>query len=477
MHLVATPVAEPKRSARNVRPAEVTPGSPPRKRARIAPTPVEAATPARTPRVKLVLGGSSHKKKVAPTPVVVEEGPPDPRTLPFGGRLTDEDADTTTCKPAAVDRALFKRARVQAEKIIASSLANSSNSSSSLDLVTSPTRTTEDHEHDTEFYAPAVPKIKSIYFGTREISTWYSAPYPEEYNGQPHIYICEYCFKYMKSEYVAGRHQAKCPLRHPPGDEIYRDGTVSVFEVDGRKNKIYCQNLCLLAKMFLDHKTLYYDVEPFLFYILTENDENGCHFVGYFSKEKRSSANYNLSCIVTLPVSQRKGYGGLLIEFSYLLSRKEGRTGSPEKPLSDLGLVTYRRYWRRTVLRALDGLEDDESVSIEQLSAKTCMTADDIIHTLHLMNMLQRNAQGDHVLVVPRRIVREQVEKARGNAPTGATVNPGLLRWTPLLFKPVMQQPPVVDAQERDEERDEGAVEVPEVGDGDGEAEAETVDV
>lgn len=36
--------------------------------------------------------------------------------------------------------------------------------------------------------------------------------------------------------------------------------------------------------MFLDHKTLYYDVEPFLFYILTETDANGCHFVGYFSK-------------------------------------------------------------------------------------------------------------------------------------------------------------------------------------------------
>lgn len=73
-------------------------------------------------------------------------------------------------------------------------------------------------------------------------------------------------------------------MRHPPGDEIYREGNISIFEVDGRKNKIYCQNLCLLAKMFLDHKTLYYDVEPFLFYVMTESNELGCHFVGYFSK-------------------------------------------------------------------------------------------------------------------------------------------------------------------------------------------------
>jgi hypothetical protein len=30
----------------------------------------------------------------------------------------------------------------------------------------------------------------------------------------------------------------KCKVRHPPGDEIYRDGSVSIFEVDGRKNKV-----------------------------------------------------------------------------------------------------------------------------------------------------------------------------------------------------------------------------------------------
>ena len=32
--------------------------------------------------------------------------------------------------------------------------------------------------------------------------------------------------------------QLKCKMRHPPGDEIYRDGKVSVFEVDGRKSKV-----------------------------------------------------------------------------------------------------------------------------------------------------------------------------------------------------------------------------------------------
>lgn len=26
--------------------------------------------------------------------------------------------------------------------------------------------------------------------------------------------------------------------KHPPGDEIYRKGAISVFEVDGKKNKV-----------------------------------------------------------------------------------------------------------------------------------------------------------------------------------------------------------------------------------------------
>lgn len=48
------------------------------------------------------------------------------------------------------------------------------------------------------------------------------------------------------------------------------------WQVDGKKNKVYCQSLCLLSKLFLDHKTLYYDVDPFLFYILCECDAEGC---------------------------------------------------------------------------------------------------------------------------------------------------------------------------------------------------------
>ena len=61
-------------------------------------------------------------------------------------------------------------------------------------------------------------------------------------------------------------------------------------------SQVYCQNLCLLAKLFLDHKTLYFDVEPFLFYVMTENDNSGCHIVGYFSKVRQVGSFVHLLC-------------------------------------------------------------------------------------------------------------------------------------------------------------------------------------
>ena len=82
---------------------------------------------------------------------------------------------------------------------------------------------------------------------------------------------------------------------HPPGDEIYREKDISIFEVDPKVQRVYCENLCLLAKLFLDHKTLYYDVEPFLFYVLCEvGDDGGHRIAGYFSKEKFSSESFSL---------------------------------------------------------------------------------------------------------------------------------------------------------------------------------------
>ncbi|XP_067932169.1 histone acetyltransferase KAT6B-like isoform X1 [Watersipora subatra] len=274
-----------------------------------------------------------------------------------------------------------------------------------------------------------------IEFGKYEISTWYSSPYPQEYAQLSTLYICEFCLKYMKSKSILIRHMEKCGLTHPPANEIYRHDGLSVFEVDGNANKIYCQNLCLLAKLFLDHKTLYYDVEPFLFYVLTFNDEEGCHFVGYFSKEKQCQQKYNVSCITTLPQHQRKGYGKFLIDFSYLLSRKEGNPGSPEKPLSELGKISYKSYWKWSLMRHLDSHKSDSDLTIKSISVDTGMCAHDIASTLQELHMIDVNTAGEVIICLNLKVIAEHMAKLKASTSRQYVIDEEYLRWTPLVSK------------------------------------------
>ncbi|XP_065152821.1 histone acetyltransferase KAT6B isoform X2 [Paramisgurnus dabryanus] len=269
-----------------------------------------------------------------------------------------------------------------------------------------------------------------IEFGKYEIQTWYSSPYPPEYARLQKLYLCEFCLKYMKSQDILQRHSKKCGWFHPPANEIYRKDNLSVFEVDGNISKIFCQNLCLLAKLFLDHKTLYYDVEPFLFYVLTQNDEKGCHLVGYFSKEKLCQQKYNVSCIMIMPQYQRQGFGRFLIDFSYLLSRLEGQAGSPEKPLSDLGRLSYLAYWKSVILEYLHK-HPDKSVSIRGMSRATGMCPHDIATTLQQLNMIDFQ-DGRFVIMRRHQLIQDHMERLRAK-PRLHEVDPDCLRWTPVF--------------------------------------------
>ncbi|VDD85415.1 unnamed protein product [Enterobius vermicularis] len=193
-----------------------------------------------------------------------------------------------------------------------------------------------------------------------------------------------------------------CVRRQPPGDEIYRKGNLSVFEVDGKVNKV---------------------------------DQIGAHVVGHFSKE-RMSAN-NLACIMVLPPFQRKGYGKLLIQLSYELSAREGVIGTPEKPLSDLGKVSYRSYWWYVILGTLDSLDIDD-ITVADLSLYSGIAEDDIMSTLQTMQLI-KYWKGDHVVRMTRRLV-DYCRSINMGRPPKLRLDPKFLRWEPKAEKPLSRK-------------------------------------
>ncbi|CAM9330442.1 unnamed protein product [Chrysoparadoxa australica] len=360
----------------------------------------------------------------------------------------------------------------------------------------------KEHEEVTK-----VKNIQVVELGRYEIEAWYFSPYPDDYCKGNKLYVCEFCLRYMRKKSTLERHKCRCSLRHPPGNEIYREAELSLFEVDGKTNKLYCQNLCLLSKLFLDHKTLYYDVDPFLFYILCEMDDKGAHVsvaeqntkqtgagpkgeawgwnrtaqltaaviwqcirhqdqslpaclpiygpylslstlsphlhvpprpsfhrccpfcynmqvVGYFSKEKSSPEEYNLACILTFPPFQRKGYGKFLISASYELSKREQVVGSPEKPLSDLGKLSYRSYWTYVLLNLLRGYKGD--LSVKDISRMTAIKTEDIISTLQSLNLI-KYWKGQHIIAVSQKVI-DQYLSSTSQLRLAKTE---LLTWTP----------------------------------------------
>ncbi|KZV97771.1 hypothetical protein EXIGLDRAFT_729878 [Exidia glandulosa HHB12029] len=273
-----------------------------------------------------------------------------------------------------------------------------------------------------------VKNLNRVQIGRHEVEAWYFSPYPREFAHKPLIYICEFCLCFYDSAFMLQRHRLRCKLLHPPGNEIYRYEDISFFEIDGRRQPTWCRNLSLLSKLFLDHKTLYYDVQPFLYYVMCKRDDSGCHIIGYFSKEKESAENYNVACILTLPQHQRHGYGKLLIEFSYELSKRENKLGSPEKPLSDLGLLSYRAYWAETILEVL--LTAKEDVSIDDIAHKTSITHADIMNTCKTLELFKHhNAQN---VIYVSEAVKAQYE--RNKAKGRRRIEPAALQWKPPQF-------------------------------------------
>ncbi|KAH8061450.1 histone acetyltransferase [Aureococcus anophagefferens] len=250
-----------------------------------------------------------------------------------------------------------------------------------------------------------VTKVKNVgvvELGRHAIETWYFSPYPKEFYPGGYVdalYVCEHTFAFYRSRRELRRASARLGARRPPGDEIYRSGEVAMFEVDGATRRAdhgeYCQNLCYFAKLFLDHKTLYYDVDPFLFYVLCELDDRGYHPVGFYSKEKYRSV-------------KEKKVGARSPCRTWATSRT-GATG-------------------RDAPGALSKLPADApQISVMELSKATSIMADDVAATLQYLGVV-RTVGGVPVVWCPPDVLKALIAKHPEKPPF---VHVDDLHWTP----------------------------------------------
>ncbi|KAK3173556.1 hypothetical protein OEA41_006887 [Lepraria neglecta] len=257
---------------------------------------------------------------------------------------------------------------------------------------------------------PADRNIKEVVLGDVQFDTWYPSFYPEELKACP------------------GQQN---PL---PGKQIYTRSLHSIYEVDGEEHQLFAQNLSLFAKLFLDNKSIFYDVTSFNYYLLVHTPPSSTatpQIIGFFSKEKMSWDNNNLACILVFPPWQRKGLGKILMGVSYELSRREDRIGGPEKPLSELGRKGYMQFWQARVARTVLGLKAKNTLSVGDVAERCWMLPEDVVAALKEMAVLGARKRADGSAVVSKARIREWVGRNTVDASPPVSEEGFLEVWEP----------------------------------------------
>lgn len=320
--------------------------------------------------------------------------------------------------------------------------------------------------------------IEKVCFGDIIFRAWYPSWYPKEQladtrgDGEARashhlggekekekermtemLYVCEQCFAYTADVKEYLQHRGVCEWSGGvPGREIYchGGGCWSVREVDGEVDTVrgyhsacrfssirtakfltgeiiqtFSQSLSLFAKLFLDNKSVFFDVSSFKYFLLvhTSPTTHAKQVVGFFSKEKMSWDNNNLACILIFPPWQRKGLGSVLMGVSYAISRREGILGGPEKPISELGRGAYRRFWAGEIARWLlqqdvskKGKGGAEEITVEDVSRGTWIVVEDCLGVLREMAVVEvvkgkKKEEEEWKVRLDKKSVRDWVER------------------------------------------------------------------
>jgi histone acetyltransferase MYST1 len=104
--------------------------------------------------------------------------------------------------------------------------------------------------------------------------------------------------------------------------------------------------------------------------------------------------------------------------------------GSPEKPLSDLGKLSYKSFWTELLLGVLK--ERGCHLSIKDLSTLTFVKHEDIVSTLQSAGLI-RYVKGEHVIAVTPKQLEPLLEPLLARPARHETFDASMLYWSPAL--------------------------------------------
>jgi len=138
--------------------------------------------------------------------------------------------------------------------------------------------------------------------------------------------------------------------------------------------------------------------------------------------------NNNLACILVFPPWQRKGLGKILMGVSYELSKREGRFGGPEKPLSELGRRGYMQFWEARVARTILGMKGKKVMSVKDIAEECWVLPEDVIGSLKRMGVAGVKRK-DGGVGMSKKAVREWVARAGVDLTPPVSEDAFLIEW------------------------------------------------